>query len=149
MPGPLPKKPELKQGKVKRSTRALLPAPTTAIADQPKLPEHPLGEKWHKLTLEFWAAVWRSPMATQYLEADLYGLFRMAVLTDWFFKVPTINVSAELRQLSMSYGLAPIDRRRLEWTIAKTEQAVEQVEHKRARRGRIVDGDPRETLEQK
>jgi len=146
MSGPLPKNPALKQGKSKQSTRALLVAETHPLKGAPKLAAHPAGEKWHALVVKFWADVWTSPMAGEYMEADVHGLFRMAVLTQAFLASPSVPVSAELRQLSMQFGLSPIDRRRLQWTVAKSTEAVDQVERTRARRGRIVENDPREVL---
>lgn len=146
MPGPLPKDATIKVRKPRKSTRALLPAESRPVVTPPKLPAHPAKEKWHALVVKFWADVWRSPMSNEYLEADVHGLFRMAVLTQAFITHPTVQVSAELRQLSMSYGLSPIDRRRLEWTVAKTAEAVEGVERTRAKRGRVINNDPREAL---
>lgn len=146
MPGPLPKNPALKQGKSKQSTRALLPAETQPIVRAPQLEPHPGGEKWHALVLKFWDDVWCSPMAGEYMQADVHGLFRMAVLMQRWLASPTVQISAELRQLSMQFGLSPIDRRRLQWTVARSTEAVEQVERTRSKRGRVVEHDPREVL---
>lgn len=148
MSGPLPKSSAVRQRKNKAASRALLPPERRRLVSSPQLPTHPDREKWHPLARQFWTDVWRSPMASQYLEADLHGLFRMLILTDLFMKEPTVPVSAELRLLSQNYGLSPIDRRRLEWTIAKTEDAVREIEHKRAQRAPMVSVDPREVLDE-
>ena len=148
MTGPIPKPDTIRQRQNKKSTRAVLAATSRQIAVSKTMPAHPLKEKWHPLARAFWVDVWASPMASQYLEADLHGLFRMLVLTDRFMKEPSVSVSAELRLLSQLYGLSPIDRRRLEWTVAKTEDAVQAVEQRRTRRARNVTNDPREVLDQ-
>lgn len=149
MPGPLPKKRELKRGHSKQSTSALLPAALRAVENVPKLPAHPEKKKWHPLASAFWTDVWRSPMAAEYVEADIHGIIRMLILTDRFMREPSVSVSAELRLLSQNYGLSPIDRRRLQWTVAKSSEAVEQVERKRAKNGRVIPhNDPREVLDQ-
>ncbi len=146
---PLPKNPATRQRANKQPTRAVLPVEARPIRTTPKLPAHPEKKAWHPLAKQFWADVWASPMASQYVEADIHGLIRMLVLTDAFFREPRVSVSAELRLLSQLYGLSPIDRRRLEWTVAKSEDAVEQIERKRAKVGRVVKGnDPREVLNQ-
>lgn len=147
MPGRLPKNPATRQRTNKAATTALLPAEAKPIVATPKLPAHPEKKAWHPLAKQFWADVWTSPMASQYVEADVHGLIRMLILTDAFMREPSVSVSAELRLLSQNYGLSPIDRRRLQWTVAKSEEAIEQVERKRARQGRVVN-DPRGVLNQ-
>lgn len=146
MPGPAPKNPATRQRRNKSASLALLPAEAKPLVTAPKLPAHPEKKAWHPLAKQFWADVWASPMASQYVEADIHGLFRMLILTDAFMREPRVSVSAELRLLSQNYGLSPIDRRRLQWTVAKSEEAVEQVERKRAKSGRVVPSDPREVL---
>jgi hypothetical protein len=86
-------------------------------------------------------------MASQYVEADVAGLFRIVVLTQSFLATPTPAISAELRQLSFNYGLSPMDRRRLQWTIVKTEEAVTGAERRRGRAASaVIDQDPRDVL---
>ena len=46
---------------------------------------------------------------------------RLAVLVDAFWREPSVKVSAEIRQVGMAYGLSPIDRRRLEWSVERAE----------------------------
>lgn len=147
MPGPVPKPDSIRRRNNKRSTRAILPADGAALDVAPRLPTHPEKKAWHPLAKQFWLDVWRSPMATQYVDADVHGLTRMLVLTDEFWRKPSVMVSAELRMLSQSYGLSPIDRRRLEWTIARAEDAVSENERKRVKRAKVID-DPREVLDQ-
>lgn len=146
MPGPAPKNPSTRQRRNKSASSALLPAETKPIVSAPKLPAPPDGEKWLPLVKQFWADVWTSPMSAQYLEADVHGLFRAAILLQEFYKNPTVQLSAELRQLGMNYGLSPIDRRRLQWTVARAEEAEHQTEKKRSGKARIIENDPREVL---
>jgi hypothetical protein len=143
-----PKPPEQRAGHGSvKSTKAILPVDANADKPVPPLPPHPQGEKWKPLALKTWIDLWHSPMSSQYVEADIPGLFRMVILTQAFLNQPTVGVSAELRQLSFNYGLSPMDRRRLQWTIVKSEEAVAQAETRRSRAARIIDGDPREVLE--
>ena len=61
-------------------------------------------------------------MADEYLDADVHGLYLLTELVDRFWRQPTTALAAEIRQQRLAYGLTPIDRRRLEWTVAKLEK---------------------------
>ncbi len=66
--------------------------------------------------------------APEFLKADIHGLFQLALLTNdfWLAESPSArsNLAAEMRQQSQRFGLSPIDRRRLQWEIEKTEDAI-------------------------
>lgn len=145
---PLPKDPALKQRRNKTATRAVLPAEDSPITRRPVMPDHPKGDEWHAMAERFWRDVWHSPMSDEYLRADVHGLFVMVVLIDQFWKRPNVNLSREIRQLGQNYGLSPIDRRRLEWSVERTEQAKDKRDRERAKNAVVVaDSDPREALE--
>lgn len=143
MPGPVPKKPELRQ----RRNRAVTSA--TLVADgrkhqRPRLPRID-GVTWHAMTVAWWREVWRSPMAEEYLRADIHALYRLAVLINQFWGNPSKEMAAEIRLQQQAFGLTPIDRRRLQWE-------VERVEEVRTRRRTVRDhergdeSDPRAVL---
>lgn len=73
---------------------------------------------WHPLTLLWWRDVWRSPMATEFLQADRHGLYRLAVLVDAFWRTEDPRLAAEIRLQAQCFGLTPIDRRRLQWEMS-------------------------------
>lgn len=148
MPGPLPKNLTLKQGKKNRS-RALARVENKPARQAPPLPAHPTkGEKWHPLVTSWWAATWASELSANYIDADVPGLVRMAVLWDRFWKAPSAAVSAELRMMSAAYGLSPLDRRRLSWVTSKSHEAADAVERKRSASARVIDrDDPREAYD--
>jgi len=148
MPGPSPKDLAIRQRTNKSATRALLPAETAPIKRTPRLPANPAGS-WEKLTCAWWHEVWRSPQHTEFLRSDLGSLFRLAVLVDGFWKEGKLEVATEIRLLEREFGLTPLSRRRLEWRIAQTEEALDIHEHNRAKRAIIldpIDPDPREVL---
>jgi hypothetical protein len=66
--------------------------------------------------------VWHSPMAEQFLEADKHALYRLAVLIDAFWEKPSQSLAAEIRLEQQAFGLTPIDRRRLQWTVEDREE---------------------------
>lgn len=85
-------------------------------------------------------------MATEYVRADAHALFRLAVLVDMFWIEPSAKLAAEIRLQQQAFGLTPLDRSRLEWSIEHTEQAKDRGERKRSERA-IIASDPRELLE--
>ena len=84
----------------------------------------PRGDKeWHPLTRAFWRDIWRSPMASEFLQSDLHALYLLADLVDRYWTSPSTTLAAEIRQQRQCFGLTPIDRRRLQWEIARGEEA--------------------------
>jgi hypothetical protein len=138
MPGPVPKPPGLRQRRNKVSTRSLLPsAQESRKRKVPALPQRDSKtEKWHPKVLEWWSAVWKSPMAAEFLEADMRGgLFLLAELQQKRWTTNDVKefvaLSSEIRQQEVRFGLSPIDRRRLQWEVEKGEQAVERTARRR------------------
>ena len=138
--GPTPKPAATRARKNRVTTAAVLHAPNPEQVVVPPLPErpqdwhHPLlnrpPQDWHPLTRTWWADLWASPMAAEYDATDVHGLLQLAVLVDDFWQAETardrLAVSAELRLQGIRFGLSPIDRRRLQWEIERTEEAQAQ-----------------------
>lgn len=124
MPGPPPKPAHLRQRRNRKAGAATLERP-----ENPKVPTlpNPDGRAWHKLTRAWWRRVWESPMASEYIPTDVDGLARLAVLIDDFHKAETPRERRELLQeirlQEVRFGLSPIDRSRLQWEIAKGDEA--------------------------
>ena len=125
-----------------RASVSSLPSEANPRQRMPSLPPCPDEDGWHPLTLRFWKDVWQSPMSQEYVRADEYGLFMLAMLVNRFWGDPSAKLSNEIRQRGMAYGLSPIDRRKLEWSIEKSEEA----QNKRVKRSIPVE-DPRNLLE--
>ncbi len=96
---------------------------TLEVTDNQKAPPipNPDGREWHLLTLEAWGRAWASPMAGQWLDTDVDGLGRLAVLWDNFYKAPHEKTLAEIRLQEARFGLSPLDRSRLQWEINRAE----------------------------
>ena len=147
MPGPMPKDPSIRQRRNKSITRSMLPAELAPIERMPYLPRHPNGDGWHKMARLWWHAIWTSPMHFEYMRGDLPALYRLVVLVDAFWKTGKLDTAKEISLLEREFGLTPLSRRRLEWSVAQTEEARDRHEQKRSRRALIIDGDdPREVL---
>jgi hypothetical protein len=114
-----------------------------------KAPKLPTGA-WHAMTRSWWKDIWASPMATEFLKADVHALFRLAKLIDdyWSAKSPTARkeLAGEIRLQQQSFGLTPFDRRRLEWTIESTEQAKAKGKKRRQKEPTGDSSDPRGVL---
>lgn len=112
----------------KASTRAtLVENEEGETVEIPGLPEmkaaNGMPEEWHPLTVAWWHDIWPSPMASEWHSSDITGLYALAMLYDSFFKSPSEKKHAELRNARTPYGLTPLDRRRLEWSIETTKKA--------------------------
>jgi len=122
MPGPPPKDPKIRQRRNRVATSATLEGDGRRRKYAPRLPARDDdGQSWHKLTVAWWRDVWHSPMAAQFLEADKHALYRLAMLVDLFWAKPAKDLAAEIRLEQQAFGLTPIDRRRLQWTVEQEE----------------------------
>ncbi len=143
MPGPAPKDPALRQRRNRASTKAVL---TRKAPQRERAPYLPRGYDWHKLTRAWWKDVWSSPMAAEYLRADMHGLYRLALLIDRFWEDPSTKLAAEIRLEQQAFGLTPLDRRRLQWSIEQAESATAQRHQRRVRDAQSGSVDPRQAL---
>lgn len=148
MAGPLPKNPILRQRRNKVTTRAILPAELPRES-APELPTPATGKPWHVMTIQWWNEIWVSPMAGEYLRADEHALFRLAMLVDMFWNTPTIALAKEIRVAQQAFGLTPIDRRRLEWSVEQAEEAKQKGAARKKREKKVQDRgtDPRAILD--
>ncbi|MEZ0363416.1 hypothetical protein ACAG26_06885 [Mycobacterium sp. pUA109] len=130
MPRPL-KHPSARARRNKASTRATLTADHDIEA--PPLPD---SFVWHPLTQRWWADLWRSPMAPEYVAMDINGLYRVAMLMNdfWCAESPKARAEAQVRleKADSDYGANPLARRRLEWQIEVTEDSKRRGRKRRA-----------------
>lgn len=137
MSGPVPKPTATRQRRNRHSTAAQLESPETAAGREvPALFQRTDGVEWHPMVLEWWAGVWRSPMAAEYLEADMLGgLYLLADLHQLRWTAESrsalLSAAAEIRLQEVRFGLSPIDRRRLQWEVERGETAARATAQKR------------------
>jgi hypothetical protein len=88
---------------------------TLVIEDPPRhrAPSLPAERDWDRRTRAWWHDLWHSPMAAEFMQADVHGLIRLAVLVDRYWVKPSPSLLAEIRLSSEAYGLTPTGRRRL------------------------------------
>lgn len=142
--GPAPKPSHLRQRRNKKPGAAQLKAP-----ESPKVPrlQNPDGRKWHRMTRAWWRNVWTSPMASEFLPSDVDGLNRLAILVDEFNHRPNYKLMSEIRLQEARFGLSPVDRSRLQWEVAKGEEASRKRRPaKRQQHDENETNDPRKSL---
>ena len=148
MPGPAPKDPKIRQRRNKVATSATLADTTPRRQRAPRLPVYTDDEghevKWHRMTEAWWKDLWHSPMAEKFLRADEHALFRLAVLVDKYWHSPSKELAAEIRLEQQAFGLTPIDRRRLQWSVEQDDSPRR--EPRRAVATDEVAEDPRKIL---
>ena len=119
MPGPLPKDPGFRRRANRRAGTRVLPAEGRREAP-PLLGRRPAGGAWLESTRAWWATIWASPMATQWLDADKEPLLRLAWMRDELEGGrATAALMREMRVLEDAFGLTPYGRRRLDWWVAE------------------------------
>jgi hypothetical protein len=129
MPGPTPKDPRTRQRRNRTATQANLPPASETLENEvPALPKRDDKQPWHHMVVEWWKSVWRSPMSQEFLDADMRGgLYLLADLHQLRWTSETnrqlIDVAKEIRLQEQRFGLSPIDRRRLQWEVARGEEA--------------------------
>ena len=165
MPGPQPKNPSQRRRRNTVSTTTTLVAVDPTEIQIPKLPElspkeiknYKTGEvtyvprEWHKAAISWWNDIWSSPMSPEWDLSDIHGLYLLAELINTFWMLPPDKVkarsdlAAEIRLQRQSYGLSPMDRRRLQWTIEKADEATDTGNRRRSGQASIAGGsnDPR------
>lgn len=146
MSGPVAKHPSVRARANKTSTRATLKARSDEEKEQVEVPglpaRHVLTRKdgaevyveipWNPLTLDWWVDLWESPMSNEFDHSDRHGLYRLATLIDNFWRNPRADTHSEVRLAQKDYGLTPMDRRRLEWTIESADEARAKGDKRRA-----------------
>ena len=140
--GPPPEPAHLRQRTNKTPGAAQLPTARLSLTnDVPELPEREADENgkpktWHPMVVEWWSSVWRSPMASEFLDADMKGgLYLLASLHQARWEATSsadlVRLASEIRLQEVRFGLSPIDRSRLRWTIDQGETAEERIKARR------------------
>jgi hypothetical protein len=147
--GPAPDPNSRRGRKRKASGDTVSLVPVSGPTNKPLLGKRPDGVAWHPAAKELWDAIWSSPMSQEFDTSDVHGLMRVIDLTHayWNLNNPKdmrtkILLAGELRLASQAYGLSPLDRRRLHWTIINDEAATDRHRTRRTSSIKAAD-DPR------
>lgn len=130
------------------SSAATLPATAQRKGPAPALPP---GTEWHPAVTWWWADLWAAPMSDEYHASDIHQLYLLATLYHDFYLSPPGTVrrtqlASEIRLQRMAFGLTPMDRRKLEWTIEQVAEAQDRTARRRATKAPAPADDPRSAL---
>lgn len=108
-------------------------ARTLSAVHDVETPELPAFDdvEWHPMTVSWWEDIWASPMAPEYDDSDVHGLYALAMLVNAFWYGPSTGLASEIRLQRQCFGLSPIDRRRLQWEIDQGEKAEQSTRQRR------------------
>lgn len=108
------------------STRQRANRHTTATVVRASRASRPLiPDDYADQTQTWWSTIWDSPIAEEWVDADVPGLIALAQLIDDFWTaVPADRAKrhAEIRMASREYGLSPFSRRQLQWEVKRLEE---------------------------
>ena len=76
------KHPSARRGRQVASTATILYPPEPEQIKVPPLPLRPDG--WNAMTRAWWKEIWSSPMAAEYEDSDIHGLWILAAVVDDF-----------------------------------------------------------------
>ena len=114
----LPKLAALRQRTNRTTTATIVEA---APAVRPELPDR---DSLHPMTRLWWDTIWASPMVAEWVDADVPDLLALGALVDLFWRDPDPKLHAEIRMAGREFGLTPMSRRSLQWTVRRVEQAT-------------------------
>jgi len=76
-------------------------------------------------TREWWNRIWKSPMATEWIDADFDTIPRLALMVDADARgESSVTLRREIRLLGDAFGLNPASRVRLRWQIGTEDGAA-------------------------
>jgi hypothetical protein len=137
MKGPVPKNPRTRRRQNKiagASVLQLLPPEKVKVPPLPRRSDR--RPQWTERTREWWREIWASPMTSEWLESDRGGLLILADLLDLFWRADSttakVQLAGEIRLQGQRYGLSPLDRRRLQWEVARGEEAQRRTERRQS-----------------
>ena len=86
---------------------------------------HPMKKGWDRRTRLHWRKIWASPMAKEYLDVDVEGLYLLMDLVEDYWKSETVrdkvSLESSINRQRQEFGLSPLSRRRLQWEIKRVE----------------------------
>lgn len=141
---PYPKHPSARARRHKTATHTELVVRDPNEVEIPSMPARFRivdGERietdWHPEAEATWIEVWTSPMVAEFLEADQGGVRALLMLENdmWerFERGKSITeIAAEVSRIRKNFGLAPMGRRSLQWTVAQTAETVQRVQRRSA-----------------
>lgn len=93
--------------------------------------------EWSPAVVAWWEAIWTSPMSSEFVESDIYGLYMACVylnesLNPYYKVADRVKNSQAWEATIKNYGLTPTARESLRWQVAQGTQAQNRTNQIRA-----------------
>lgn len=124
MPGPAPSHKDQRRRRNRPVSGEWVVLPKEHDREVPELPKI-AGHRWKKSTRDWWIGIWKSPMGSQWQDADIEGLAQLA-----FFKQlhdatdrldEKLKLADRMEKRMNLYGLTPKGRRDLRWVVTEED----------------------------
>lgn len=104
--------------------------------------------EWHPVVMDWWEDIWDSPMAGEFIKSDFTNLYLAAKYLHHAVDGYTKDTAAraygdKFERICKSYGLDPLARASLRWSISQGEMGQQRTNQLRER-GTIVEEKKRE-----
>ncbi|MDD2326100.1 MAG: hypothetical protein PHW63_08910 [Alphaproteobacteria bacterium] len=104
--------------------------------------------EWAPAVVDWWNSIWTSPMASEFVESDVHGLYFACyymheALNPFYKPSDRLGFSKQWEAAIKNYGLTPASRESLRWNIAQGTAAQKRTDQIRASAsaGRASEGD--------
>lgn len=99
--------------------------------------EEEMVPDWNPAVVEWWESIWTSPMASEFVDADIHGLYMGCVFLheslNPFYKLgDRTSAFGKFEGVQKAYGLTPSARESLRWTISQGAAAQKRTDQIRA-----------------
>ncbi len=88
---------------------------------------HPAKKTWNKMTKAHWRKIWASPIAREYIDVDVEGLYVLMDLVENYWAAQEVrekvSLESSINRQRTEFGLTPLSRRRLQWEVKRVEAA--------------------------
>lgn len=90
--------------------------------------DYPSEEVWSKPVVAWWESIWTSPMSSEFVDADIHGLYMACVylhesLNPYYKVTDRLKMGQAWEKAIQAYGLTPTARESLRWAISQGTQA--------------------------
>lgn len=118
-------------------TAVLKAANINTDPDPNQFSEEEMKPEWSPAVVRWWEAIWSSPMASEFVKADIHGLFLGCYylhesLNPFYKLTDRVNAAKAFENTLKNYGLTPSARESLRWNIAQGQAAQKRTDQIRA-----------------
>lgn len=118
-------------------TAVLKAAGVDTNPDPDRFTEDELTPEWSPAVVRWWHDIWGSPMASEFVKADIHGLYLGCYylhesLNPFYKLTDRVNAAKAFENTIKNYGLTPSARESLRWNISQGMAAQKRTDQIRA-----------------